>query len=296
MTLTAIFRRIALTAAGPVAGHLYRWDDIDVAFIVSTGRTGTEFLANLLGQAFDRVDARHEPSPDLFDLAVAYARGELSSDRAESVLRRNRTAICRQVHRNRCDVYVESNNNLAYLIPVLRGCFPKYKLVHVVRDGRDVVRSWYSKTVRPPGGDGREVLFLSEQDHRRRLQAIDLQDDPYRDRWAAMTRFERLCWLWAKKDSIIQDAIAGDERAMSIHFEDIFDSTRGYPGLWKIIDFLGLRARMRVSRDELAERMTMRMNRTGHHRLPHWREWSPEQMRQFVAIAGDHMVRCGYAL
>ncbi len=57
----------------------YEWGDTDLAFIVSTGRTGRQKLASLISEAFAGVDARHEPFPDMFDVDIA---GEPWSGRA----------------------------------------------------------------------------------------------------------------------------------------------------------------------------------------------------------------------
>lgn len=66
----------ALTTVG--LGRSYSWDDVRVAFIVSTGRTATHFLAHLLDEALDNTLAVHEPGPQVYDLGVRLIRGELS--------------------------------------------------------------------------------------------------------------------------------------------------------------------------------------------------------------------------
>ncbi len=100
--------------------------------------------------------------------------------------------------------------------------------------------------------------------------------------------------MWAKKDGVIQDSIVGDKRAITVKFEDVFDRAAGNKGLWQVIEFLGLKKRMSVSRQAIVERTAVRLNRTEEHLLGKWTEWSPEQRCQFVTVAGGHMVRCGY--
>jgi len=275
---------------------LYTWGDLDVAFIVSTGRTGTQKLASIISEACERVDARHEPFPDLFDLGTDYARGRIPMGRALGDFRAARDRICREVHTAGCDYYIESNNNLGLIIPLIKGSFQERRIIHVVRDGRDFVRSAYSKTVPSASRPGAEALVLSDEDPRRRLQAPDFADDPYRSRWPRMSRFERLCWLWVKLDGMIYRAIADDPRAVTVKFEDIFDEGSGYKGLWDIFEFLGLRSRMTVAPDRVHELMSVKENQTQRHLIPRWPEWTAEQTEQFKRIAGEHMDTHGYEI
>ncbi len=277
---------------GSLQPQLVDWRGIEVAFLISTGRTATQTLASVLDNGFERVEARHEPWPDLFDIATAHARSERSLDQTAAAFRAARIGICRHVHRRNADYYVESNNNAAYIIPAVWAALPAAKIVHIVRDGRAFVRSSYSKTV----GQRREDLFMTEKDPRRRLQASDLADDPWSGRWATMNRFERLCWYWAKKDGMISDAVAGDDRAMTVKFEEIFNADAGYPGFWRIVDFLNIRDRLMLNDKQLRERISRKENRTQRYLLGHWSEWSPEQMARFRTIAGPHMSRWGYNL
>jgi hypothetical protein len=274
----------------------YDWADIDVALIVSTGRTGTRKLAHVLSAACSGVDSRHEPFPDLFDIGTDYIRSQFSFDEAVARVRRAREQVCGEVHAAGCDYYIESNNNLALLLPVVRVLLMHCRIVHVVRDGRDFVRSAYSKTVPSARRRGETVLVMSEQDPRKRLQATDFPDDPYQSRWAHMDRFERCCWLWVKVDSLIREAIAGDGRAITVKFEDVFDKSSGYPGLRTIVEFLGLKERLCVDTADIAGLMAVKENRTQRYLLPHWTDWPAEQMRVFRDIAGAHMALYGYDL
>jgi len=266
-----------------------------VAFIVSTGRTGTQKLAHVMSALCRGVDARHEPSPDMFDLGTDYVRGRIALERALVHFRISRDYVCREIHRVGCDYYIESNNNVSLIIPVIRRFFGRCRIIHVVRDGRDFVRSAYSKVVPSVSRPGAEVLLLSDADPRKRLQAPDFEHDPYRDRWSQMSRFERLCWLWMKLDSMICQEIADDPLAMTVKFEDIFDEASDYKGLWSILDFLGLASRMTVPAERVAQLMSEKTNRTARYLISPWQQWPDEMMFQFSQIAGEHMAHHGYS-
>ncbi len=272
----------------------YQWDGIGSAFIVSTGRTGTQFLAKFFNDAFDRVFGFHEPVDHSSDLAASYFRGEITAQEAERRFRRERDSMCAEVHRTGSDFYVESNQYLAFGIPIIQRVFPDAMIVHVVRDGRDVVRSGMDFKVIGRDKSGKTALFMSDDDPIRRVQASDFPDSPHHDCWDRMSRFERLSWFWAMKDRQICAALAGNERAITVKFEDIFDKQREYPGMWEIIRFLGLEDRMRVPLSSFGAMMSRRANETKQQLFPKWPEWTPERRHQFTTIAGAHNETYGY--
>lgn len=269
------------------------WTGIDAAVIVSTGRTGTEFLARLFDETLRGVCALHEPTPDMHDAAISFVRGDVSLEKCLRTYLTSRTSVRGKVAARSCDTYVESNNNLVPMIPVLRRAFPTLKIVHVVRDGREVVRSLLSKPILSKAG-GMDAVFMTDKDVRHRLSPADVHDAEYKGRWAQMDRFDRSCWYWMKVDAIVCAQVAGDDRAITVRFEDLFDASREYPGVWEILRFLGLEERLKFSRGQLLERMGTKANQTAKFVMPAWESWTEDQRRRFQAIAGEHMARHGY--
>lgn len=262
-------------------------------FVVSTGRTGTHFLAECLPKALDGVYARHEPAPDLLELGRSFRSGRLSARRATRELARSRAAEFEAARRAGCDVYLESNLHLSMLIPLLRDVFPQRRVVRIVRDGRDYVRSAFSKRTR--ARDGGTTFFMAEDDARTRLSPSDLPGDPWLEHWHDFDRFERVVWHWAALDRLALDAVEADPLALTLRYEDLFDPDRGPDRLRHVVDFLGLAPRLRVDDDALAEMLRGRADATQRFELPHWSEWPDGLRERFDAIAGAHMVRCGYA-
>ncbi len=254
------------------------WSGVDVTFIVSTGRTGTRFFGRFF-DTFPGVYARHEPKPDMVKLGVEYAAGYVSFDRAAAAIERNRRAIGRGLQRLGASVYVESNNRFFSLLKPLRHVFPHARIVHVMRDGRDYVRS----------GLGRQ--WYTKEDRFPRLTARMFPDDPYRDRWEAMTRFEKIAWRWQKKDSILADDVAELENTLTVRFEDIF-TTPGRPGLYEISRFVGFSDE--VVTEHLERMGAEKMNSTRRPPIPRWPDWDEDLTRRFEEIAGEHLRRCGY--
>ena len=52
------------------------WNEINVSFIVSTGRTGTKFLADLFNRAA-KTTSLHEPEPSFFELANEFSKEKI---------------------------------------------------------------------------------------------------------------------------------------------------------------------------------------------------------------------------
>lgn len=254
------------------------WSQIDVTFIVSTGRTGTRFFGRFF-DTFPEVYARHEPKPDMVELGVGYAAGQVSFDRAVTIIERNRRAIAKDLKRHAASVYIESNNRYFSLLKPLRAAFPHARIVHVLRDGRDYVRS----------GLGRQ--WYTEKDRFPRLTAKMFPDDPYHDRWDKMSRFEKIAWRWQKKDSILADDLAELDNTLTVRFEDIF-TTPDRPGLYEIARFLGFSDNAVAAK--LGRIGTEKMNSTRRPPIPRWPDWDEELTQRFEEIAGEHLRRCGY--
>lgn len=278
-----------------IKAHRYDWNAIHVGVIVSTGRTGTNFVESLFSAILRDVDTRHEPRPDLFTLGTARMRGDITEEQANIAFRDQRLDICEELHQAKRTHYVEANNNIAYLLPQVQHCWPHARIIHLVRDGRDFVRSSYSKKVVSKHSNDLTALFMTDDDKRRRLQACDLPDDPYCKAWPTMSRFERICWYWAMKDAQIMEALADREKTLTIKFERLFDPDTGTACVLEMLEFLDLSDRLRVKASDIANHMQRRVNKTDEYLLPASDQWTDEQKTQFDRIAGAHMRRMGYS-
>lgn len=262
------------------------WSGVAAGFIVSTGRTGTQRLAEVIAAATEGVRALHEPSPDLFELGEAFARGAISDRDAARALRRARQPLCNRLRRERVGHLVESNTNAAYLPRVIRTIFDAPRFVHVVRDGREVVRSLYSKKGPSRRSSRPDALFMDHDDARCRFGAPDLPGDPWAGEWDRLSRFERISWHWARKNGLIREALGGRDDAITLRFEDIFDERAGFPGFWRLVEFLELGDRLVVSRSELEQLLSRKSNQGSDHLLPPPAEWTEVLSSSFDRVAG----------
>ncbi len=253
------------------------WSNIEVCFIISTGRTGTKFLGNFFGK-FENVLSVHEPDPTFRNLSIKFAKGRCSFNSAKEVIEVNRRAMCRKVKRNDCKVYIESNPRMFSLIKPLIEVFSKPKIVHIVRDGRDFVRSGMSRYY------GR---FYSDDDPYPRLKACDFPDDDYYEGWEELSDFEKISWYWKKRDQMIYKDIEGYSNSITVRFEDIFYKTKEYDGLKEICKFLGLDENKSISIFKSMQENNI--NASKDYGIPHWTKWDKKRKEMFDRIAGDHM-------
>jgi hypothetical protein len=252
------------------------WSGLAKVFIISTGRTGTKFLARFLNQ-FREVYATHEPYPDFLPMAIDYARGRVAEDVAVERMMRLRRALRRHTARRGARIYVESNNRLFSLIAPLRRAFGRIKVVHIVRDGRDYVRSGMSR------------VWYTDRDRAPRLRASYFPEDPCFADWDRMSRFEKICWRWQKKDGFIQAGLDALEDYISLKFEDIFKDPE-HAGMRRMLDYIGLPAE--AAERGLARMMDRKVNSTRSHAIAKWTEWDSGLIDSFERIAGAHMRRC----
>ena len=265
---------------------------MNTVFIISTGRTGTHFFSHFFNNNFKNTYCTHEPRIDLFETNIAYARKKISDNFATKLLLYSRRKIRKKLDQRGVTNYIESNNNLSYMIPIVRKVFPNYKIVHIVRDGEDIVKSLYSKTTNRRF-EGR-VEFLSRDDHRNRLKASFFEDDPYYAKWNNMSRFEKCCWYWSRKDAWIRKAIKNDERAKTFKFEQLFKEKD--PKAWNdLIDFCGLSQDFNQT-DIISYISQKRSNENKSFKLGDAKEWPTDHIASFKEIAGEHMIESGYEL
>ncbi|GEM_PF-1553052 len=261
-------------------------EDIQMAFIISTGRTGTKSLAYLFN-TLPNVISLHEPKPDFLRLGLDFATRRVSYNIAHAFFVKYRLPQIKKFS-ERYDVYIESNNRLFSLVPIISEVFKdkrfNLKIVHIVRDGRDVVRSGFSRD------------WYSIFDPFPRLRAVDFPDDPWRSSWKNFDRFEKICWLWQKKDSIIYHDIGYFKNSITVKFEDIFNPENEFEGLWRIVEFLELTPFIEDSKIDIEAFMKKKINKNPVYALPHWTQWPQQRLEQFWKIAGKHMKEVGYTM
>lgn len=101
-------------------------------FILSTGRTGTQFFEDYINQTTTDAVCRHEPAPSrrFKFLSNLYLAQKVNPAFIKKIYRRSRSRLFRKVGDKR---YIESSNFLFGCIPPLNGLYSDIKVIHIVR-------------------------------------------------------------------------------------------------------------------------------------------------------------------
>ncbi len=185
------------------------------AFIVSTGRTGTHFLADYLNRG-RLIPAAHQPQPDGLDVGNAFARGRMGAEE-----------VARWLRQRDLGEVVEVTPYFFSLLAPIHDLWPTARLAVVIRHPLAYCRSAYGHW----GG-----WYDRPDDAKFRVRAADFPDDPYHDAWDDLTRAEKIVWLWRYQNMVMCRDLPPD--GLLVRFEDIF--TPPHAGMARLFDHLGL--------------------------------------------------------
>lgn len=235
-------------------------------FILSIGRSGTKFLANLLNKS-DDVIVLHEPyNPDKRIYKEKYIDDNINhydylTCRFLEISTENKFLLDHKV-------YGEVNSFLRRHCKLLKN-FTNSKVIHLVRDGRDVVRSLISREAMT--NYDKNTNFI-----------VPKEGDPYKKIWYKMTRFERCCWYWKTENEYISNYIKD-----FVRFEDII---KDYTYFKELLDKIGISLPINVWKKEICNPK----NKTNKYLLPSCENWEEWQEKSFIKICGDEMKKYGY--
>jgi hypothetical protein len=239
----------------------------DFFFILALGRSGTTFLAHLLNMVPNAV-VFHEPARSDID---AYRRAFFSPDDAERYIAsfRKKEMYLRTRSKD-FRVYGEVNSLLRRHSEALKRQFPRAGFLHMVRDGRNVVRTMMSTDALKPGFMWTWWLRPHES-------------DPFYAQWSTMDRFAKLCWYWRVENHHLRTTIGN-----TVKFEDVVRDYECFEQ--RILRPFGLVMPEAVWKQHSG----VQRNSTSTYSLPHWREWDADHLRTFESICGDEMRANGY--
>lgn len=249
-------------------------------FVVSTGRTGTTFLA----EAIRRLGgtAVHEPGPVWLRLASnAYVSGELSRRRATNIVRKHRGADNQWDVEASCLIY-------GLVEPILEARQDAY-VVQLVRDPRTYVRSAMNWGVHRPGGRPLNLIPY------RRLAPVHTEGRTVANylKWARRNQFERVCWTWNAMNRSIAEQGRGHQRFTTIRMEDLFDDSSGFKGFTEILELAGMEI---PTPGVLREVVSKRVNPAPETQFPSWEYWDKDQIELLVRECGDLAEIYGYPI
>ena len=237
-------------------------------FILAFGRSGTAFMADLLDKSPGSY-VFHEPVLEDF---FAHARAHHDPQNANVYLRRFRKKeIFTRMRHIPSGSYGEVNSLLRCHAEAIAKAFPGVVLIHLVRDGRDVIRSTF----------GRRTMTIRNP-FSRSIHPAD--SDPWKAHWSEMDRFARICWFWQEENRRLRTTIG-----KPVQLERILSSYEYFRD-----EILGP-CQLNIKKKDWEFAITSPRNTTSKFQMPKWNLWTTEQQKTFRKICGEEMENCGYS-
>jgi hypothetical protein len=245
-------------------------------FILSSGRTGTKFLAEFFDANYPEVAARHEPAPSyhLRMLSNARAAGAASRGLLAAALRLSRPSL----RRGGGGLVIESNPFLYGFVDVLGEVADSPTIIHIVRDPRTYV----SSAINHGGSSG--------------LKAAASALIPF---WFPPVRLapgvgqhpgpvELFAGEWALVNRFLVEHGGGLPGYHRLRFEDLFDAT--HSGLRGLVELLGLP----YAGDAAAVSPQEKVNAGRLKVIGGWASWDEGQRGAVERVCGEMMREWGY--
>jgi hypothetical protein len=255
-----------------------------IFFILALGRSGTQFLASLLARSPDAL-VYHEPMPEDQVYFGLRHTGNFNKVLDGYLERRFRQLLPND---DNYRVYGEVNSFLRCETDWLKNRFDPV-LIHLVRDGRDYVRSAYTRAVYTIYDKSRAI--------------VPPDRDPYAGEWDRMNRFQKLCWYWMHTNEFLNSEIRG-----FVRFEDLIRDYEYFKH--SILEPTGLdisyelwksqrnkprnTSKRRNLRKRIKQKLYFRKPTEIIRPIPHWSRWDDLKTGQFDEICGETMKKFGY--
>jgi hypothetical protein len=245
------------------------FNSLTTFFLLGMGRSGSQFFAEMLNNT-NHTQIYHEPVTEDF---LALAKAHKSRENALGYIQKFRKKAMYVLGKEEgVKIYGESNSNLRFHAEALKLTIPKVKIIHVVRDGRDVVRSIMAMKHYTNNATGHYNLTPNT-------------DDPLLREWNSLSRFEKICWLWLNANERVREFAD-----VTLRFEELITEYNYF--YENIVVYLGID----ISESQWKEEVRRPKNITKKHSIPHWTKWEDELTKRFWRICKDEMYRCGYVV
>ncbi len=200
------------------------WKTLQPVWVLSTGRTGTNTLTELL-KLSPFIDAFHEPAPELFQFSHDYYSGNISRGEALRALQYLRDESVFRSFRDGF-VYVETNNRVTYIADLLLELYPRSKFIFVHRNPYEFIRSGMRRGY--------------YQHHMRDSARIEPRpEDAYHAEWNHWSEIEKVAWNWSSVNRHCLEFMQElpDEQKMVFSSETFFSADQSL--INKLFHFIG---------------------------------------------------------
>ncbi|MEW6108123.1 MAG: sulfotransferase [Nitrospirota bacterium] len=227
--------------------------------ITGSGRSGTDTAARLLGGYHEfRVN---------YILDKYFLKADPHSDPFDNF--KKRIAVILDLHQGiDGNSFIDSSNLYIYFIDAIYKLYPSAKIILTVRNGKDFVRSAYSR----------------RWHERKQFGMVPLRNDPYFKRWESMIPLQKNAWIWDYRNrKAIEGLISVPEKnKLMLKIEEIENR--------ETLDRLESFSGKEIKRDYARRRY----NANPAFDFPVKEDWSDAMKAEFDEIAGEMMKYFGY--
>lgn len=198
------------------------------------------------------------------------------------------------IHYSTQPFWCDSSNALPWIIQPLYETFPNAKFIHLIRDGRKVVSSFYHKFEKIIYAD-EDVAILNQwindpsscpmpPPEKKFWRPIPTKDSADYAAFSEFNRWQRLSYYWQLVNQKIQQSMSALPAA-NCHFVRLEELTTQPALLSSLFEFIGL-----PYRESYFEQIQKPVNVA----IPKNFQISDNELEQFNAIAGPTMLQFGY--
>lgn len=234
------------------------WKDVRPVFVLSTGRTGTLLLTNLL-KTSSRIYPVHEPRPELIRASKkAYEEITKSPESFTEAVKCARedyllTAALRK------QIFVETNNRITFLAPAIKSAFPDAAFIHLVRHPADFVRSgarrnWYSGSHNHDFG-----------------RIVPIQGAIY-SKWEKLSLVSKIAWLWNETNQFIETfkQTNPQDDFLFVKSEELYSDMNGIRAIFRFLEIND------IDESKLGKLLKKPVNVQRKGSFPKYFDWSHE--------------------
>ena len=260
-------------------------------FILGSGRCGTFLMSKLL-EGVGELEAHHEYLfENILKSAVLYRMKAIKSEDVSSILT---TTHRPAIHYTEAKFWVDSSNALPWIVKPLYEMFPNARFIHLIRDGRKVVSSFYNKFSEVVYDDRCVSIVNHWLENPQTLQEpppekkywrpFPVKGEPFFDEFKKWDRFQRLCYYWQDVNLSIRNSLEEipDVQKCFVRLEDLTSN----PDVLK--DFLN------IFDTEINEKFIGVLKKPENVAVPKNFPLSQKQRKEFTDICSNAMTIFGY--
>lgn len=284
-------------------------------FITSTGRTATQFFAKSLSVMVENCTAFHEPGTLWLSKPGKWAQqtkqfglyamtvGQMSKKHCMFKLSNYRyngyiddEEVAKYIYNMRKSfiddldhgLYIESSGHIYALLDVMDKVFINSKYIFIIRDPRTWIQSALTTFEYILYGPI-DLPFL-----RLSPKAKDIPNDPYKDEWKNMSKFEMYCWFYTRLNEFVLKSMEGKDNFKIYKFEDLFASEKKEEYFRDMLEFISTYKDGKQEKIKLKKELLKEKKHSNADKYTSWKKWSPDKAKILQKHCGELMKRFGY--